>query len=300
MTKLPRTDVELSEPARRWYDSGHHLDVDGHRVFVYEAGSGPNVVFIHGFPTSGFDWRETIDQLADSFRCVAIDLRGFGLSDKPAAWSYSLFQQADLVESVIAQLGMTAAHIVSHDMGTSLHTELLARQQEGRLGFDLTHSTFTNGSMIKTMAQLSGFQKLLEPPSRVPEAMEVCAAMMPTYVDGLKRLMGRPESVTDEIETVMHDVMSYQYGNERIPAVYCYVRERYLHTERWLGALEATTRPTQFVWGAADPVAVIEMGRELSKRIPQARFTELEGVGHFVPTEAPQEVAAAIRSLAAS
>ena len=148
---------------------------------------------------------------------------------------------------------MTTAHIVSHDMGTSLHTELLARQQQGRLGLDLTHSTFTNGSMIKSMAQLSGFQKLLEPPSRVPEAMEVCAAMMPTYVDGLKRLMGRPESVTDETETVMHDVMSYQYGNERIPAVYCYVRERYLHTERWQNAPRTACRHRNARSGSSRP-----------------------------------------------
>lgn len=51
---------------------------------------------------------------------------------------------------------------------------------------------------------------------------------------------------------------------------------------------------------ARDPVAVIEMGRELSKRVPKARFVELEGVGHFVPTEAPREVAEAIRARAES
>jgi pimeloyl-ACP methyl ester carboxylesterase len=85
-------------------------------------------------------------------------------------------------------------------------------------------------------------------------------------------------------------------GNLRIGAVYRYVRERYLHMDRWLGALEAATTPIQFVWGTADPIAVVEMGRELSRRVPHARYTELEGVGHFVPTEAPLETAAAIRS----
>jgi pimeloyl-ACP methyl ester carboxylesterase len=286
----------LTESSRRWLSSGRHLDIDGHAVFVYEAGAGPTLVFVHGFPTSGFDWRETIAELSDDFHCIAIDLRGFGLSDKPAAWSYSLFQQADLVESVLSELGVEAAHVVSHDMGTSLHTELLARSAKGRLTFELTRSTFLNGSMIKTLAHLTEFQKILEPPSRIPEAMEMVAAMMPTYVEALKRLMGRPEAVTDEIATVMYDVMAYQDGNLRIPAVYCYVRERYLHMDRWLGALEAATTPIQFVWGTADPVAVVEMGRELSRRVPQARYTELEGVGHFVPTEAPLETAAAIRS----
>ncbi len=287
----------FSEATRRWLASGDHHDIDGHLVFAHDSGNGPAIVFIHGFPTSAFDWREVINELDGAHRCVAIDLRGFGLSDKPKAWSYSLFQQADLVESILERLGIAVAHVVSHDMGTSVHTELLAREIEGRLSFEPTHSTFLNGSMIKTLAKLTTFQQVLEPPSRVPEAMEMVAAMMPAYVDSLKRLMGRPEAVTDEIATVMHEVMAYQDGNLRIPAVYCYVRERYLHMDRWLNALADTKIPLQLVWGTDDPVAVIEMGRELHRRLPHADYRELDGVGHFVPTEAPLEVAEAIRAL---
>jgi pimeloyl-ACP methyl ester carboxylesterase len=287
----------FSEPTRRWLAAGAHHDIDGHLVFAHDSGRGSAIVFIHGFPTSAFDWSEVINELNSTHRCVAIDLRGFGLSDKPQAWSYSLFQQADLVESVLSELRIDSAHIVSHDMGTSVHCELLAREIEGRLSFEPTHSTFLNGSMIKTLAKLTTFQQILEPPSRVPEAMEMVAAMMPVYVDSLKGLMGRPEAVTDEIATVMHEVMAYQDGNLRIPAVYCYVRERYLHMDRWLGALADTTVPLQLVWGTDDPVAVIEMGRELHRQLPHADYRELEGVGHFVPTEAPVEVADAIRSI---
>ena len=59
------------------------------RVFVHERGAGPAVLLLHGFPTSAYDWRGVIDRLEDEYRCVAPDFIGYGLSDKPAAFSYS-------------------------------------------------------------------------------------------------------------------------------------------------------------------------------------------------------------------
>jgi pimeloyl-ACP methyl ester carboxylesterase len=292
------TSTEAFSPTtRKWLDSGRYVSIGDHSVFVFDRGSGPDILLIHGFPTSGFDWQETIAKLSSDYRCVSLDLLGFGLSDKPTAWSYSLFQQADLVESLLAQLGIKSVHVVSHDMGTSVHTELLARSQENRLSFDVAASTFLNGSMIKDMATLTEFQKVLETPSRLHEALAMVSEMMPAYIAGLKRLMRRPEAMTGEIATVTREVMEFRDGNLRLPAVYSYVRERYLHMDRWLGALERAEGPLQFVWGADDPVANIEMGRELARRVPTARFIELDGVGHFVPIEAPDEVAAAVRSL---
>ena len=286
----------LSAPTRAWLEAGRHVTVDGHRVFVHERGEGPTVVFIHGFPTSGHDWKSVIDDLAADHRCIAFDQLGYGLSDKPRRWSYSLFQQADVVEGLLAALGVDAVHLVSHDVGTSLHTELVARLAEGRLGFGMRAATFLNGSMIKSMASLTRFQQILETPSRLPEARDLVAGMLGGYVASLRRVMARRECISDEDETVMREVMAYQDGHLNIPAVYSYVRERYLHSETWLAALARTDVPTQLVWGADDPVAVIGMGRAIAERLPLARFTELAGVGHFVPMEAPGAVAAAVRS----
>ncbi len=87
-------EPQFSEPTRRWLESGRHVDIEGKRVFVYSCGDGPAVLLLHGFPTSGYDWRGVIDGLKSDYRCVALDFPGYGLSDKPAAYSYSLFQQS--------------------------------------------------------------------------------------------------------------------------------------------------------------------------------------------------------------
>ena len=291
---------DFSPATRDWLRSGRHVEVVGHRVFVRECGEGPFLLLIHGFPTSSFDWKAVVELLSAQFRCISFDFLGFGLSDKPEAYSYSLFQQTDLIEALAEELGFKEAHVLSHDMGTSAHTELLRREQEGRSRLAIVTSTFLNGSLLKDKATLIGFQRMLEDPQQMPEAIEFCRKMVPAYVPGLKQLMARPEVIGDEEAQVMTEVLLYQQGNLRLPNVYAYVRERYLHKERWIGALESAQSPVQLVWGAEDPIANVAMGRALRDMLPRARYTELSGIGHFVPLEAPQAVAEALLEIGES
>ena len=290
---------QFSAPARRWLESGRHLEIEGKRIFVYERGEGPAVLLLHGFPTSGYDWRGVIDGLADAYRCVALDFPGYGLSDKPAAYSYSLFQQTAVIESLAKALGIEEAHVVSHDVGTSVHTELLAHAQEGRFGLRIMSSTFLNGSMLQDMATITPFQKLLASNETLPQAMVISDNMGANYIDGLKSVMKRPECLGDEDIAVMNDLIAYQDGNRRLPALSLYMRERYIHRDRWIGALKAAS-PVQFIWADGDPVANIEMGRALAKEVPQAKYTELPGLGHFLLMEDPPAVAKHVREFIAA
>jgi len=287
-------ESQFSAPTRRWLASGRHLEIDGKRVFVYERGDGPAVLLLHGFPTSGYDWRRVIDGLAGTYRCLALDFPGYGLSDKPAAYSYSLFQQTDVVEGLAKALAITEAHIVSHDVGTSVHTEALAREQEGGLPFRIVSSTFLNGSMLQDMATITPFQKLLASNETLPQAIAICENMSANYIAGLKSVMKRPDCLTTDDATVMNELLAYQDGNRRLPALSLYMRERYIHRGRWIGALQAAS-PVQFIWADGDPVANVEMGRALAKEVPQAKYTELAGLGHFLLMEDPQMVAKHVR-----
>jgi len=288
-------ESQFSEPTRRWLDSGRHIQVNGIRVFVHERGAGPAVLLLHGFPTSAYDWRGVIDRLEGTFRCIAPDLLGFGLSDKPAAFSYSLFQQADMIEAVAKGLSIDAGHIVSHDMGTSVHTELLARDLEGRLAFRVLSSTFLNGSMLQDVATITPFQKLMANNETLPQAIAISENIGANYIEGLKAVMKKPECVGEEEATVMTELMGYQDGNRRIPAISLYMRERYLHKERWIGALRNMKTPLQFVWADGDPVANVEVGRGLKREAPQAKYSELTGLGHFLLMEDPEAVTRHIR-----
>jgi len=274
----------FSEPTLRWLNEGRHVEVDGRRIFVYERGSGETVLLLHGFPTSCYDWRGVIDVLSPGYRCVALDFPGYGLSDKPVAYSYSLFQQTDAAEGLARALGIAEAHIVSHDVGQTVHAELLAREREGRLAFRILSSTLLNGSTLQDKATITPIQKLLGANETLPQAIAICENVGGNYLDGLRAIMKRPEAISGEDAAVMEELLSYQEGNRRLPALAGYMRERYLHRERWLGAFKAAS-PIQIVWADGDPIANVEMGRALSKEMPQARYTELPGLGHFLLIE---------------
>jgi len=289
----------LSPPTRAWRDAGRYVDADGKRIFVYERGEGPPLLLLHGFPTSCYDWRGVIDRLQGSYRCIAFDFPGYGLSDKPVAYSYSLFQQADVTESLMKALGVRAAHVVSHDVGTSVHCELLARQEEGPAPFDVLSSTFLNGSMLQWLATITPFQELLGSNKTLTQAIDVCNGDMAAFVLGLKGLMKHPEVITDEDAIVIAELLRYQDGNRRLPAIAGYMRERYVNQERWIGALRATRAPLQFVWADGDPVANVNLGRELHKMRPDARYVELRNLGHFLLMEDAPAVADEIRAFVA-
>jgi pimeloyl-ACP methyl ester carboxylesterase len=172
---------------------------------------------------------------------------------------------------------------------------LLAREQEDRLGFRVLSSTFLNGSMLQDVATITPFQKLMANNETLPQAMAICENMGDNYIDGLKAVMKEPECISDEDALVMTELMRYQDGNLRMPAISLYMRERYLHKERWVGALRETKAPLQFVWADGDPVANAEVGRGLAKEAPQAKYTELPGLGHFLLMEDPETVARHIR-----
>lgn len=89
----------------------------------------------------------------------------------------------------------------------------------------------------------------------------------------------------------MTELLVHQSGHLRIPKIHSYFRGRHLHKDRWVGAIQHERNPVQILWGDADPVANIGMGRSLQELVPQARYNEAAGIGHFVPIEAPELVA---------
>ena len=132
-----------------------------YRVFVRDQdGSGPPVLLLHGYPSSSYDWRELMARVPGQ-RTTSFDFLGFGLSDKPKQHLYSLLAQADLAQAVALRHGDEPIFLVAHDMGTSVATELLARDLTGRLPFKLGGVLLLNGSIVIERESLTISQKLL-------------------------------------------------------------------------------------------------------------------------------------------
>lgn len=97
----------------------HTIDTNGIRMHVAEAGAGPLVVLLHGFPESWYSWRHQLRALAEAgYRAVAPDQRGYGQTDRPAAIDkYTIFHLAGDVIGLLDALGEQRAVVVGHDWG---------------------------------------------------------------------------------------------------------------------------------------------------------------------------------------
>src|SRR3954469_10902218 len=142
--------TQLTPRASAWHRAGVMTEVDGHQIFVRErpgTRDGHALVLLHGYPSSSYDWRHAFD-LLPAYHLIGFDFLGFGLSDKPRDRVYSLGVQADFAEAIVGRFADGPVVLVAHDMGSSVATELLARDIEGRLSFDLASTLIFNASLV--------------------------------------------------------------------------------------------------------------------------------------------------------
>lgn len=294
-----------------WEGLGDFLSLDyggsaGLKVFYRDigdkfAGASRTLVLIHGFPESSYSFHKVIDGLGQYFqRIIAVDLPGYGLSDKPDGehYSYSLIEQADILLSVLHRLSVRGAHMLAHDMGTSVLTEIAHRDAETLLpkSFDtgVLSYTFTNGSMMLEHAELRLMQKLLLTPlGKWIAKLSNFTTFEKTVLSAHGVAQFDPEGLTDEDIKMLWCFQSRAGGQEKLYLTIRYLNDRKrFQNIRWLPALTRLndSRPIHICWGEADQVARKAMAVELKNRIcVDAKLTLMPGVGHFCQIGSPEQ-----------
>ena len=290
----------LSPPLQFWLDSGKYFEMgQSHlRVFVLDKGQSSasadeTLLLFHGFPESSYSYAGALPLLMNIFkRVVLFDFVGFGFSDKPGPerFSYSLMDQADIALQVWRQCGISGGHVLAHDMGTSVLTELLARFQTGKPewfsdGFQSV--TFTNGGMVLSKAKLrfgqkalmSGFGSYLSP------AMQWYALFSRQILSAHGNELLKEEQIRD-----LHEAITWK---ARPDIFYCLVK--YLHERlrfeqvRWLPAVRQYQGPLHISWGADDQVNPEAVPKYLKEQVcPHAELSLTEGLGHFCQIQNPE------------
>ena len=286
--------MKIPPALSEWRARGQFLRLLGRTVFVVDAGprDAAPILLLHGFPTSSFDFHLALGQLARERRVIVHDHLGFGFSDKPEHFSYSLIEQADVALMVWQKLGVTRGHLLAHDYGTSVATELLARRERGLSPIEVLSLTLTNGSIHRELAHLQPSQKILQHKSWGP----VFARVVTKFVFRLqmRRIFGGGGAVSDDELDAMWAGIRHADGHLRLPEISAYLDERVRFKERWIGALTRFDRPAHVLWGHEDPIAVPLMAETLTAEIPTAKLTWLQDLGHYLMLERPGEWADAV------
>lgn len=290
---MPNT---MPTAVRDWQRDGRWVDTAAGRIFVrVRAGTGPLLVVLHGFPSSSFDFRHVLARLP-SRATLALDFLGFGLSDKPHPHRYSIFEHGNLVQDVIAKVGDgRPVDVLAHDMGTSVATELMARDlAEDGLPFRLRRVVLSNAGIVIERASLRPIQRLLLSPLG-PIAARLANRSMFTREFARLFSAGHP---LEQDEAAAQWALIARGDGHRIAHLLCaYIRERAVFAELWHGAIQHWPGPMGFVWGLRDPVATTHVLDGLRELRPAAPVIELPDLGHYPQIEDPDAFTEAALSL---
>lgn len=290
----------VSEKLVSWREDGKYISFGGkaHQLFVKQFGdehapSKKTLLLIHGFPESSFSFHGIIEGMLKTFdRIILFDMLGYGWSDKPThTYSYSLLEQADSVLEVWKHFSVKGGHMLSHDMGDSVATEILARSEEGSLpawfSDGLQSATFTNGSMVLELAELRITQKLLL--STFGSVLSKLT-FFKLFRHQIISAQGNTNLAEEEIQALW-EANKLQDGHKKAYLTIKYISDRKrFEKSRWLPALAETDLPIHICWGEDDAVARVEMAYYLKNEVClNAKLTIMTGMGHFCQSENPDK-----------
>lgn len=266
----PFSEVRREIPADRFVQVGEQL------VHIEQAGAGEPVVLLHGFGGSTYSWREVMPELARSYRVVAIDLNGFGYTERPKSRaSYTREGQGKLVLGVLDALGIGRAHVFGHSYGGGLTLYLASRYPERFLSMVLVDSsapTYSDdrrnrAAGLRPLAELFVRSVALRPGS-------IRKALLRSYWDDSK--------VTPELVQAYLDRLRIEGVGD------AYVGLTALAPPGERVELKKIGVPALIVWGAHDEVISPASGRRAAELMPRAEFVLMDQSGHVPMEEEPE------------
>jgi pimeloyl-ACP methyl ester carboxylesterase len=275
--------------AANWKSRGKFYTINNKKVFVIEEGSSTEtLVILHGYPTSSFDYIKVLPELSKYYRVIIHDHLGFGFSDKPDSFNYSLIDQADFALQLWHKMGLKEVTILSHDYGTSVAKEILARKNHNLIPIKIKKIYLCNSSMRLEHLHLRNMDKLLK-----DKKLGRYIARLTSY--GYRKIKNKlrnnnlnPEIHTEyDIKKVWDNLQSDE-GKKDIHLLSDFINERYTFWHRWTEALKESKIPIKIVWEKSDPVAIKEIAIVLATENINDNLEWIENVRHFSIIDSPK------------
>ena len=277
----PPADLSQDWGARRTFD------YQGIKINYYDAGQGPPVLLLHGFGGCAYTWRYLIPPLAAAHRVLTLELKGFGLSDKPRDGHYAVADQAQMVAEFIRRQDLHDLVIMGHSLGggVALMTYLGLQQDDpGRI--DKLVLIDSAGYRQK----LPWFIRL----AKIPGADILGALLPPRFAADLvlKKCYYHKDRISEEQINTYAYYGSLPGAREAISQTAKQILPKDIDrlTEQYKGI----SVPVLVIWGVEDEVVPLRVGLLFKRDIPGAELVPLSGCGHIPPEEEPQATRQAI------
>lgn len=261
------------------------------QVFHVELGDSdaPVLVLVHGFPTCSIDWFEVAERLSTRYRVCTLDFPGYGFSDKPRGWGYSLRRDAELLDHYLAEVvGAECVVMVAHDRGDSVALIHAANATEGRARVTLEHLVLSNGNIFLPLSNLTDAQRLM---LHSPELLEQLTPEL--LAAGMGAVTFTPPRGPEDPEVqALAATFAHDDGLAVLHETIQYLLERSVDETVWLRALAAAPVPTTVIWGMYDTVAPIRVAthvwhEHLMFKPGRNAFYLIPGANHYLQNDRP-------------
>jgi pimeloyl-ACP methyl ester carboxylesterase len=255
---------------------------DGVRINYYEFGQGEPMLFLHGFGGASYTWRQVSPAFARNRRVFLLDLKGFGLSERPRDDKYRVDDQAEIVTSFIVQKNLEKITLVGHSLGGAV--ALLTYFKVNQVKLRITSLILIDSACYPE--SLPPFIKIL----RLPVINILLSKVTPTRLavaKVLKKSFYDDKQITDEM------LSTYIYYNRLPGSDYAARKTAELIIPPNMGEvipkLAEITIPVLLLWGYGDEIIPLAYGLKLHRDIPGSRLVSLKHCGHIPPEERPSE-----------
>lgn len=279
LTRAPRVEWNDVADLVPHSSNSHFVEIDGARVHYQEFGGAtePVIILIHGYTASTYVWKTTAPALANAgFRVIAIDLLGFGFSEKPPWFGYSIQGHARVISRFMNRLGIGRAAIVGNSYGGAVALTLALDYPERVEKLVLVGAVINNGPKnhpILRLVKRRGIGEILTP-FLVDSRMLLRGRMRRTIAPANHHLVSR-----ERMDSIRRPLRSRE-GHRSLLAT-----SRAWDASRIEQDLHLINAPTLIIWGDQDNIVPIRDGHTLHEEILNSRLVVLKECGHVPPEE---------------
>lgn len=262
-------------------ENSHFVEVDGSRVHYQEFGeeTDPPLILIHGFSASTYVWKTSAPRLADEgFRVISVDLLGFGFSEKPTGFDYTIAGQARIIERFMNHLGIGRATLVGSSYGGAVAATIAldyAERVEKLILVDAVINDIPSQNLLLKLAGIRGVGEVFAP-FLVDSKAFLKLRMKRTIAPENHGLISQ-----DRIESVMRPLSAADAHYSLLQTA------RNWDADRIENDAHLINQQTLILWGEKDYVIPLAAGEKLYDSILKSRLIVFHNCGHVPQEEKP-------------
>ena len=247
--------------AKEWKDSGKFINIDNNNIFVIDtdpiASKKETIVIISGYPLNSFDYSQIIDILKDYYRVIIHDHLGFGFSDEPEEYAYSLMNQANDCVKLYCKLKLKDFTILASQYGAMVAKEILHKKNYNLISFNIREVVITKNNSDQLYTSLNTIY-YLNSNKHLPKYKEVLANCSDKSLFNSHEDSAFNEKYKDDEKVrVIWENFKTKEKQKDFLILSSYNEEKFLYWHRWVNALKDSKVRVHYFWRKDDLTNIV-------------------------------------------